>query len=766
VRSRAFIVAIQNYQHMVEGLGPPLQGTHEHAERFRRWLIDEQGVEEGHIRLCADAEVPGRTADATSKAIRDELRQLQKDGKDQTDALFFYFSGHGFSFVDIDDAPVTDVLLGADYVDRESGDACLRLSEIQKWLYMCLGPGDHYYFIEACRNRLTERDIRPALLGLTYTNKSNLERPTVHTLFSAPEGDLTVVSQQFSEALLDGLRGKGRAKQWFDGSLSVVFDSVRAYLEKRLGTSLDPQKNGSRPGIIKQFPPPGPQYTCTISVDGAEANDTFNVAVLNRHSQQLQSFAFQGAVATFSQKPEDYYVQVSAVPGTSGMVGPRDPVFADLYDPCELKFTLVAVDGQEAVLFTGDERAVAEGTSRGRGVSTPSLPLIELNIEPPHGGAVRIESLQRGESVEVRQPTQHHVPPARYAIVTVDDRGVAVHREERTLEEADSPITIDRRRFKTGAVRQSIVSAFPHQDGAVYMSETLGPMVDQGLDLWLAVVGASRIIGPNRFRKLGPLPLERFEDVQPGDAPIYVLAGFDEPGMSLAIAISPGWDAAPAPARPHSQFDGLFEVVERKTGAGYSYVTVQAGSRPPVTFGAYTLPDRATLVTVTLDERGAISVQQFILPLGKLADADASPPLTTHGEMAEPLRVVRRAVEMQRAFAAGKPLTAALPAGQLEELLRFKWFEPIVAVLAAYELVRRGERGWMPEVLTNLHHFFPALGDLQALARMNGDEASPPATPPLVMEGYEVLDFTTTAPAPPSERLLFRGPWTMWRGKG
>ena len=760
--SRAFIIAIQNYQDIQEGLGPVLEGTHKYALKFRDWVIADQGVDPADVFFCTDsAALPGRTAGASRSAIKSELFRLKEAGKDQTQALYFFFSGHGFSYVDGNGAPVTDVLLAGDYVKREiSGDACLRLAEIQQWLYMCLGPGDHYYFIEACRNELTEKDIQPIPLGLAY-DPSFLARPTRYTLYSARQGDLTVVDGRFPEALIEGLKGAGRAKTWRGNSLAVLFDSVRAYTEKRLAKSLDPERKGSSEGVIREFPPPPPTFTCRITINGAGPTDRFTAVVRNARGQQIDRIEIEGGEGTFQNVPDDYYVQVTAPPASGLLVGPREPVLADLYEDCTLQFTSVVLDGQEAILFEGH----TEGARAFGAPAAPKIPLVDLEVHPPDGGAVLVHHLQRGETIRVERPEQHQIPPARYAFETVDRRGTVIDRQERDVQDGDAPVRIDRRNLEPGALRHSVASAFYRQDGALFMSETLGAVVDQGLDLWLALLGASRLLGPRHFSKLGPLPLTTF-GAWAGNAPIYLLAGLNDPALAFAASVSSDWRAAPEPLARHPQFPGLFERVDAGDGARYRYVNVQVADRAPVVFGVYTAPARGTLVTLTLDARGALNVQQFLLPLDGVAAGDPMPPLTGTGsepeELSQPLRVVQRAVELERAFAAARDLRTVLTPAALDALLEFRWVEPVVAIQAAYDALRRGERQLMPVLLGNLTRFLPHVGDTHALARMSRLSGSPAMNPPLVLEGYEALNFETAAEAPPRDTLLFTGPWTMW----
>jgi len=289
-------------------------------------------------------------------------------------------------------------------------------------------------------------------------------------------------------------------------------------------------------------------------------------------------------------------------------------------------------------------------------------------------------------------------------------------------------------------------------------------------------MGAARITGgADDYSKLSPLPLATFDQVVQGDAPIYVLAGFERPDVDFRARLSADWRGGPLlPVPPHPQFPGLFELVERASRPAYRYLTLQIDGAVPVTVGVCSLANRATLVTVTREPTGTVRIQQFMFALKALEQYlpqrgglwPANDPWTPElAQVSAPLRLARRCVEVQRAFAQSQQLDEVLSTQELEFLLYFKWFEPIVALLAAYELVRRGEMQSLPTVVNNLRAFFGNLPDTDALARLAGLPWTLPAAPPLLLEGFQALDLMAGDPRiPPGESLLFRGPWTMWRG--
>ena len=777
---RAFIIAIESYKQMQEGLDATLPNTHKHALLFRDWLTKIQKLTPPDIFFCTeDPAAPGRTSDATRSAIKQELKRFKDFAKDTTDDLYFYFSGHGFSYVDVDDVPTADVLLASDYVRREdSGDACLKLDEIQKWLKMCLGSVTaasgarcgHYYFIDACRNKITEKEIKVAPLGLTYDISGKKKAP-VYTLCSTTVGTVAGVASGYTEALVDGLNGKGRAKRFFEGSFAVLFDSLRGYVEQRLATELDPRSEGPD-GVIRKLDP-GLENTCELTVKNAKAGDEFEVEVKNDMNQVVNTFTFTGPERSFKAPPDDYLVRLRVKPPGDGVIEPSGPVAADLYDDCAVQYEKLpgAVGAGTTAGGTGTGGAgAAETVRRGTRAPKPQPPVTAtVDVIVPAAAEVIVRG-GKDKTETLKAPATLTLLPGTYTFETRDPRGKTVDRREVVV--TPGPQTIDLAAWPDNPLRHAIVGAIPTQHGAVDFSESLGPTPDQGMDLWLALIGGARIVGGHGdFSKLSSFPLANFD--APGiDTAVYVLAGLEQSNATLRAVLSPDWRAKPAPIPPHKDFPGLFEVVAPQGPPGFCYLTTQVDQNAPMTFGVCSLPMRGTLVTLSQARSGALQIQQFILPLRRFRNqlpegsglwiGGGDPALN---DLSAPLGLIRRCVEMQRAFARGQDLRAIMTANELEFLLYFKWFEPIVALLAAYELGRRGDMNLLPTVVGNLRNYFKGLPDTEALAALAHLPPVMPDVPPLVLEGFQALNLMSDRPGlPPVESLVFRGPWTMWRG--
>jgi hypothetical protein len=127
---------------------------------------------------------------------------------------------------------------------------------------------------------------------------------------------------------------------------------------------------------------------------------------------------------------------------------------------------------------------------------------------------------------------------------------------------------------------------------------------------------------------------------------------------------------------------------------------------------------------------------------------------------------VRELWRVQRDYAGKRRLD--LHTNAWRDALYGKWVDPIMSLIAAYELLRRGERGdLLREAIGNLRRWFADLPDVSVLAKLFDPSATPsawpPASPPILRDGLDALDDDTVMwPFPPA-RLSYDGPWTAWR---
>ena len=195
---------------------------------------------------------------------------------------------------------------------------------------------------------------------------------------------------------------------------------------------------------------------------------------------------------------------------------------------------------------------------------------------------------------------------------------------------------------------------------------------------------AAEILGSSGdYSKLAGFPLRDFSNEKPGAAPIYVLAGLENPKAVLEVAVSRGakvkWKLATEP----KDMPGIRETYFPEQ-AGWRLVSFRVDGGAPYTVASLASPNRAMLITLTLDSEDNVRVSQYLLPLGHLVHnlpsyvQDVLRP-RNH------LRDIKFLAQANRSFRKRRDLAKELPMVELNELLFAKWLDPIASSLAAYD---------------------------------------------------------------------------------
>jgi hypothetical protein len=756
VPARAFIVAIQKYSQGT-GLKEELAGTHDAAREFYRWLTQTKTIAASDIFYFADDDAGPNRRDATAAEILKGLRDLVEAGADNTPELYFFFSGHGFFFTDrevsdgVEGRDATDVLVASDYESDSTGSlTCINFSSVQAELQYSMGPGDHYYFVDACRNNVSSVESGPGA-AFKAGRRSKLRRPDVYTLHSTQRGKEAPVASGFGTLLIDALRGTGRAKMWDNeqpDTMVVLFDSVKRYLKKKLpAQEIDVGLFTGGDGKILVLHP-APRYQCQIRIANASVRDTFSLSVSNPRGQMvIDKRPFVGQTYEFSEPCDGYQL---AVTHPTMAVEPSDNSKgnADLYENCIVQFEMKL--GTPAPPF-------------GPEMIPPSFG--ELNIEAPSGSRIEVRNLATGDLLASTVASfRDKLPGGAYRIRISDSFGATLRRRDIMLD-AGRELNVNLKTRPPHPLRDAILSHVPHTESTVDFSESLGgPMADDDPALWLSVMGASRIVGdPDSLQKLQVFELERFEAYRRGDSPIYVLAGFAAARkVSAAVGSSKTVRRMLSPVRG---VDNLYQYAF-KARPGSRILWLYPSELASIALATVALPNRATFIVLAEEELGKMAIRQFILPIYTLQQY--LPQYVQERLAAQnPLATVHFIARAQRDFARYREIA---PSGEEQnpvwrDFLYEKWTDPVLAIIGAYELIRRGaaESLVMEAVVRNLRQYFSGIPDTEALAKLADLPYQMPSDPPILLEGYFAIEEAKFRPPFPREKLDFRGPWTTWR---
>jgi hypothetical protein len=764
--NRALIVAIEQYDRMTANdLAPVLPGTLGAGVQFREWLLTKGLTTNENIRFCTSPGCDLATNGATRPEILRALSELVEAGRDSTSLFFVYYSGHGFMRTDRANEPPTSVLACQDFESLGlSGAACLDLDEVARKVSLWMGGGRHFYFIDACRTELTSDQVEVTSMGLTPGN-SGRAQSTPHLLYSAEPGRVAAVTSEFAPALLEGLAGQGHAKRWDGRRLFVTFASLLRFLQKERRRPVAPDHE-TAPGTQILEIVPIPRSRCAVEVLGATERDRFELEVWNSRGQQLgASRAFTGPTYEFEEPPEEYDIRVFEGGMALRRETPPGGELVDLYNPAVVQFH------KPAVVFLAFEPTPLDPAPPDDG--GPLGGPVELTVIGVPDTQLRISNVDTGEEFPAAgERFSGAVPPGRYRLLVMEN-GRAVRQRDITVS-PQAPLEVDLGGIRSSKVRRGLLNALPawaRTDRTVQFSETLGNIASDDLSLWLSIVAASRVLGPDTFSKLKQLPLKRFDELPRDGSVFYILGGLEE-SEALQVGLSPLKPLAVPEWRPASHVQEMPGVVECRINAGPGpyLVTFALPDKAPVTMVTHALPNRATVLTVAEEGTAGVAIRQLMLPVAHLVPClhpDVQQRLSWN--LIQPLQAVRFIVQSQALFARGEdptPPPESKDAALWAQQLYGKWLDPMMALLAGYRLLRSEERGgWEPVVVENLRKYFAGLPDTEVIARLAGlPHQAVRGNPPLVLDGLLTLGDDVGELPLPAHRLDYRSPWTAWLG--
>jgi hypothetical protein len=786
---RAFIIAIENYP-KAEGLANKLPDTNKTGNDFYEWFVKNkiEPLRQKHpndpkldlkelVVGCVDQPYEWRTTGTTADEILNEWYRFINKYKDKTEELYFFWSGHGFTYTDRGKVRAVNVLVTSDFISKgQSGRACLNLNEIQERTWSAMGPEEHYYFVDACRTTIKGNEINVSDPGYTF-DPSDFGTPNVYTLYSTARGSAAGVTSGFADALVEGLKGSGRAKGWNEDhqQMYVKFDLLTDYVKKKIkDQTVDPKTDGSGKGVILELSPPFEQ-TCRITVNNAKANDKFTITAATSFGTQV--FQFEGPSHNLPLRPFVYNIELSHEGSRVTQVSPPPPALLDLYEPCEVQFSLA--EPSSAPPIPPSSPSSPGGTLS---VSAPSTPHSEVEIENLNSGTTfrgaAFPAGAKGVPRAGRSPLLRDakggafsgdVEPGTY-MLRMRERGVVIGRRKVTVGPGEE-IDVDLTERSESKVSQDILKVVSFASTQKKDEASANP----DLSLWLSIIGAVPIVGSEltkQFPKVRQLALTKFADIAPGESAVYVLAAFEKSRGKFGVGLGQRVDWKPMRAVP--DLTSVHQWREN-TQPGPYLLSIQLPDQVPTTFATYCLSNRVTLMVFVEDEEGGLAVRQYMLPVSHLIDQLDN---KVKGRIKyNPLSLVRYMSLVQTQFARKRTLEPGKNSSEQktwQEVVYGKWIDPVMTLIAAYSFIRQGYAGpkasdenrkLLKTVITNLGDYFGELPDVSILEKLIKKPAKPLKSPPLLLDGVLGYEAAVKQVMPfESNQLNFSGPWTSWQG--
>jgi hypothetical protein len=772
---RALIIAIEEYPEMGGLSSSQLEGTNEAARSFYAWLTGRKEVAPESIYVCCgDPGFAPNTRGTGRMDVLYALRDLAHAGRDRTEELFVFYSGHGLVRVDNQVGDSVDLLVGSDAFPPDLlGEACINVQELKDWLRKSMGTGDHYYFIDACRNPVRTDDLAHARITLPIV-RSEKKQPQVRGIHSTTSGFTADVRSGFSRAVLDALHGRGR-KEWYGEELWVTFHNLCEYVKAQVqDQEVDPDPGATPTRLLKLTPVP--EHDCQIHVDGARPDDQFTLT-LHSNSVQPVEITFTGTDHVLRVKPAEYWVSLKGPSTPIRRIDPPDPPpGVPLWDPTSLRFEVGTTAPSDDSPLDPDHpsgdlaRLYPESVL---GTIPDDLGSAILDIRAPADVVTTLRSVSDGTSTSFRAG-RHGIRHGSYQI-KVREHGLTLRSEERDIPPG-AEVRLDLRHVNPPTtVHQTLIARASPQgdsDATPAFFRALGT-INADLGLWLSLIGTARIVAsPEQQGVLRNLPLSWFEDISAGASPIWVLAGFAHKRGPFSIALDGGLDPTWYDFLPNPDLVGIYESVFPDAGVGSHLLSIHEGGLAPLTFVVPSLPNRTTLVILTESERGGLEIHQYVLPLYHLLHHLDRTVLSRLPE--EPLSVMRTMFMAQKQYARHRAIEPRTENSELdrkawEDLTYAKWLDPVMSLIAAHELIRVRDfdedlRQLLGRIVANMRQHFPGLADVEAIAETANIPQEKFEGFPILSESvmvFRALDQMVDFPLPDA-RANFGTPWNSW----
>jgi hypothetical protein len=766
-----------------------LNGAVKDALTFRDWAISAGSVEPQNVRLLlstGDAEAKKlATAEATRANITQAIQDYQDGAGEGAERLYFYYAGHGLSAPGVMKEPV---IVPADVTSLKRDSALLIGFSAIMPCFVDHEPYEQFFFIDACRDFGLE-DYAPPIggVGPWTPSSTNQRRSSQHLLYATSPGQKAFETSigVFTSVLMDGLTARGVELEYVQPNFRVRFPKLATFVIDTVEETVRRKKlqnaaqfvqvpmqqvlgDSPDPILVEVHEANVPDCELTVRVFPTAALEKCRVSANVYFPRQPKPFEIKGEgppirlPLKLGLPPQNYAI--------SAVADDYDAVTAacSLFRKSEIELTL----NPRAVPAAAPVRRMRGVTRKPKAApTTDGKGLLELQSDDELAELI-VRDLEGKEILRDRRSLSTRLEPGLYR-VQLEIAGrlraeelVTVQANSETKRKLAPPLPA------FGKAQQKWLrdlGILRDDSGYLYASDTYG-IADARLASLLALAAFAH----------------SKEEASPELAFLQNVA-IDVPQQSPAIVAIVGASGdAPRPGMKPDDFvnqtsltlldeQHRFETLPQCPFAAQLAIPVRPGSATirlelpglePTHYAVACLPGRITVFIVVVNDDGSIDTQQYIIPA---ADAPPGPyPWLTELK----LENLRRIEIAQRSYSR----TAGVPSKATEMLLWGKWLDPLMACVAGYALLRRGEHNEFETAARNILAHYPELPDAHVLAAMQWQEekdarfaeAARLGTP-VFAEGFRALQQWREGKndVQPEALEIARGllptsPWTAW----
>ena len=701
------------------------------AVRFRDWVVSEEGgnVPPSNLRLLLGRrpDDPARKEDdpaPTKDNIVTAINDVVNAGAEGAEQLYFFFAGHGITARVSNRDEGALVTPGFDELHTDHSLALRSLTEH----FETTPFADQFVFVDACRN-VPWRDREFEIGRWPIPRRRDPGQPPVQQfILHATSPGLTATevgwpgeaAGAFTDVLMEGLAGAGRAKAWSweRNCYEVRWERLATYVNDVMGqrkhpTKPDPgmpaegwpiqipQDAGSRgvadrdrDPLLVSFPQGRfPALELTLELKADPAFEEAEVSVLDAIGEPVVSaLKVPGTSVTFTLPPKTYAARVRTPDKRVGRVKAPIELYGTLTEAIELRpgdAPLGEEIGLEGVAADGRDAPPGRIAIRSRD------PLGTAEIRDESGQVVAVTT---GDSESKLKPGFYrirHMGPEEFGA----EQFVVLSAGESETVDLLAPTPAPT------AVVDRLVEAFGGsvENGHVIPVAGAEPIAwAQPSTIVLAGLGAAlHGRGPT---KMG---LEELEQGGSGVA-LYVVAGDGDPGAlaGLRTRTWPAGDPVPPEATALRPSDaGVAAVVTAVPEAGPHWLSIERDGASPGVAAVPVLPGRLAAAVAQLEPEGVRTYQ--VHPVAG-PHASAEPNWLRRVEHLERLLLSGR---LDGAPAVARELAAAAPE------------DPFAGCLAGYVLLRLGLHEELDALASAIIEVAPRLSDAYIL-RAEGEAAA------------------------------------------